>query len=96
MNRVQFQPGLSMSEFLRQFGTEEQCETAFERLRWPQGFRCQHCGETRHYVLRVGARKVFQCGACRKQTSLIAGNQTPLRISIAVGGDRVSMASIAR
>ena len=24
------------------------------------------------------------------------GNQTPLRISIAVGGDRVSMASIAR
>jgi hypothetical protein len=73
MNRVQFQPGLSMPEFLRQFGTEEQCETAFERLRWPQGFRCQHGGETRHYVLRVGARKVFQCGVCRKQTSLIAG-----------------------
>jgi hypothetical protein len=24
-------------------------------------------------VLRVGARKIFQCGACRKQTSLIAG-----------------------
>jgi len=73
MNRVQFQPGLSMPEFLRQFGTEEQCERTLERLRWPQGFRCQHCGETRHYVLRVGARKVFQCGSCRRQTSLIAG-----------------------
>jgi transposase-like protein len=73
MNRVQFQPGLSMPAFLRQFGAEEQCEAALERVRWPQGFRCPHCGETHHYVLRVGARKVFQCGACRKQTSLIAG-----------------------
>ena len=73
MSRVPFQPGLSMPEFLRQFGTEEQCERTLERLRWPQGFRCQHCGETRHYVLRVGARKVFQCGSCRRQTSLIAG-----------------------
>lgn len=73
MNRVQFQPGLSMPEFLRQFGTEVQCEVALERQRWPQGFRCPHCGESRHGVLRVGARKVFQCAACRKQTSLIAG-----------------------
>lgn len=73
MNRVQFQPGLSMPEFLRQFGTEAQCEAALERVRWPQGFRCPHCGESRHCVLRVGTRKVFQCGACRKQTSLIAG-----------------------
>jgi transposase-like protein len=73
MNRVQFQPGLSLPEFLRQFGTEVQCEAALGRLRWPQGFRCPHCGESRHCVLRVGARKVFQCGACRKQTSLIAG-----------------------
>jgi transposase-like protein len=73
MNRVQFQPGLSMPEFLRQFATEAQCEAALERVRWPQGFRCPHCGEGHHCVLRVGARKVFQCGACRKQTSLIDG-----------------------
>jgi transposase-like protein len=62
-----------MPEFLGRFGTEEQCEAALERVRWPQGFRCPHCGATHHCVLRVGARKVFQCGACRKQTSLIAG-----------------------
>jgi transposase-like protein len=73
MNRVQFQPGLSVPEFLRHFGTEVQCEAALERQRWPQGFRCPHCGESGHCVLRVGARKVFQCAACRKQTSLIAG-----------------------
>ncbi len=63
----------SLGEFLRQFGTEVQCEAALERLRWPQGFRCPHCGESRHCVLRIGARKIFQCGACRKRTSLIAG-----------------------
>jgi hypothetical protein len=73
MNPVQFQPGLSLPELLGQFGTEEQCEAALERLRWPQGFRCPHGGERRHCVLRVGARKIFRCGACRKQTSLIAG-----------------------
>jgi transposase-like protein len=73
MNRVQFQPGLSMPEFFRQFGTEAQCEAALERTRWPEGFRCPHCGQAAHYVLRVGVRKAFQCGGCRRQTSLIAG-----------------------
>jgi hypothetical protein len=28
MNRIQFQPGLSMPEFLKDFGTEAQCEAA--------------------------------------------------------------------
>ena len=73
MNRVQFQPGLSMPEFLRQFGTEAQCEAALEQARWPEGFRCPHCGQGAHYVLRIGTRKSFQCCACRRQTSLIAG-----------------------
>ena len=54
MNRVQFQPGLSMPEFFRQFGTEAQCEAALERTRWPEGFRCPHCGQATHYVLRIG------------------------------------------
>jgi len=73
MNRVQFQPGLSMPEFFRQFGTEAQCEAALERTRWPEGFRCPHCGQADHYVLRIGRRKSFQCRGCRKQTSLIVG-----------------------
>jgi transposase-like protein len=73
MNRVQFQPGLSMPEFLRLFGTEAQCEAALEQARWPEGFRCPHCGQGAHYVLRIGTRKSFQCCACRRQTSLIAG-----------------------
>jgi len=73
MNRIQFQHGLSMPEFLKDYGTEVQCEQALEAARWPNGFCCPRCGHTAHYVLRDGIRKVFQCNACRHQASLIAG-----------------------
>jgi len=64
---------LSLPAFLAQFGTEAQCEAALEQARWPEGFRCPECGHPHAYVLHVGAHKTFQCRACRKQTSLIAG-----------------------
>ena len=73
MNRIQFQPGLSMPDFLKDYGTEAQCEQALEAIRWPNGFGCPRCAHAAHYVLRDGARKVFQCNACRHQASLIAG-----------------------
>jgi hypothetical protein len=38
MNRIQFQHGLSMPEFLRDYGTEAQCERVLEGVRWPNGF----------------------------------------------------------
>jgi len=73
INRIQFQTGLSMPEFLEQFGTEAQCEAALEQSRWPQGFVCPCCSETGCSVFIVGAHKMFQCKACRHQTSLTAG-----------------------
>jgi hypothetical protein len=73
MNRIQFQPGLSLPAFLAQFGTDAQCEAALEQARWPEGFRCPECGHPQADILHVGAHKTFQCQACRKQTSLIAG-----------------------
>ncbi|MCH9714895.1 MAG: transposase, partial [Cyanobacteria bacterium] len=39
-NGIQFQKGLSLPEFQRHYGTEEQCEAALEQARWPDGFRC--------------------------------------------------------
>ena len=44
MNRVQFQPGLSMAEFLERYGSDEQCEAALIAARWPSGFACPACG----------------------------------------------------
>ena len=73
MNRIQFQAGLSLPAFLERFGTEGQCEAALEKARWPQGFRCPRCGEAGHSEFRVGTLKTFECRACHRQTSLIAG-----------------------
>lgn len=42
-NGIQFQKGLSLPEFQRLYGTEEQCEAALEKARWPGGFRCPRC-----------------------------------------------------
>lgn len=37
MNRVQFQPSLSMFEYMERYGTEEKCEAAVAAMRWPEG-----------------------------------------------------------
>lgn len=59
MNRIQFQPGLSLPAFLEQLGTETQREAVLERARRPEGFRCPHRGQVAPYVLRNSGRKAF-------------------------------------
>jgi hypothetical protein len=59
MNRIQFQHGLSMPEFLKDYGTETKCEQALEAVRWPNGFHCSRCEEEAHYVLRNGRARSF-------------------------------------
>jgi hypothetical protein len=38
MNRIQFQPGVSMPEFFARYGSEDQCAAALRAMRWPEGF----------------------------------------------------------
>jgi len=73
-HRIQFQHGMSIPEFLSSFGSEAQCAEAIKSARWPDGFRCPRCEAADHYVVGHGARKLFQCNACRHQTSLTAGS----------------------
>ena len=61
-NRIQFQPGMSMPEFIAQYGTEEQCATALERV------RCPRCGSAAHGVIQDDRAKRFQCKICRHST----------------------------
>ena len=70
-NRVQFQKGLSEADFEARYGSEEKCRAAIIAWRWPEGFACPHCGGRRHS--HITTRDKFQCSACRKQTSPIAG-----------------------
>ena len=70
-NPIQFQDGLSMSEFIKQYGTQAQCEAALAALRWPNGFVCPRCSSTDHAV--VGRRRLYECHDCHLQTSLKSG-----------------------
>ncbi|WP_374438787.1 transposase, partial [Inhella sp.] len=85
VNSIQFQPGMSLPEFMAAFGSEAQCSEALKAARWPTGFRCPRCDRPEHYVVGHGARRHFQCQSCRHQTSLTVGSlfehtKLPLRI----------------
>jgi len=104
MNRIQFQQGMSLTEFFERYGTEAQCAAALAALRWPDGFACPRCAGSAHYVVGHGVRKLFQCRACRHQTSLTAGTlmdstKLPLRTWFLaiylVSQDKTGLSSLA-
>src|SRR6185369_12169564 len=78
-NRIQFQKGLSEAQFHALYGNEERCWRQVVAWRWPKGFVCPACGGKAHCLVEAHGgrhgtpRKLFQCNACRKQTSQIAG-----------------------
>lgn len=53
----------SLDELRRRYGTEARARGLFEKLMWPQGRFCPHCGGLRSWPIRpVGAgRKGFRC-----------------------------------
>jgi|SRR5215471_14925129 len=67
-NKVQFQKGLSEAQFASLYGTEDQCREAVMSWRWPSGFVCPVCGGKHHSLVKT--RALYQCTACRRQTSL--------------------------
>ena len=71
INKVQFQRGLSMAEFMDRYGDEEQCEQALMVSRWPAGFTCPRCSAPGHTTFRREGLLYMQCSACRHQCSLI-------------------------
>ncbi|WP_419634725.1 IS1595 family transposase [Thiolapillus sp.] len=73
INPIQFQRGLSLPDFLSQYGTEAQCESALEKVRWRDGFRCPQCGHDHCTVFCRGQQPLYQCSACHHQTSLQVG-----------------------
>jgi transposase-like protein len=82
-NKIQFQRGMSLYHFLSQYGNEQQCHSTLFRMRWPDGFKCPHCGHSKYCEIRC--RKVYQCNRCHTQTSVIndtifAATKLPLRI----------------
>src|ERR1019366_781901 len=49
------------AELAKRFATEAACRDYLIQLRWPDGFRCPHCGGRENWRLK-NAR--FECRAC--------------------------------
>jgi len=72
----------TLEEFDQWFATERACAEYIQRLRWPDGFRCPNCGESKAWLT---AREQLFCSSCRRQTSATAGTifegtRKPLRL----------------
>jgi len=70
-NQIQFQKGLSLAEFFKQFGSQAQCHTTLFEWRWSRGFVCPECGYSGYCT--IAARNVYQCHRCHHQTSVTSG-----------------------
>lgn len=82
-NKVQFQKGISLNEFIKKYGTDDQCFDALYKWRWPDGFICPSCGHNK--CCELNSRKLQQCNQCHHQTSITAGTifeSTKLPLSI--------------
>lgn len=69
-------------ELEARFSTEAACREYLARLRWPEGFRCRHCGGGESWPVRG---VLLECAACGIQTSVTAGTifqdtRTPLPV----------------
>jgi ribosomal protein L37AE/L43A len=70
------------AEFEARFRSERACRDYLFQLRWPDGFRCPHCGAVQTWPLRS---VLWQCAACDRQVSVTAGTifqdtHTPLTV----------------
>jgi predicted RNA-binding Zn-ribbon protein involved in translation (DUF1610 family) len=63
---------MSRAAFEARFPDEAACGRHLVERRWPDGFVCPHCGSRKGWRLRR-VRPTFQCGGCRRQTSVTAG-----------------------
>ena len=83
MNRVQFQRGLSLAEFLKLYGTDALCEAHWVDARWPEGFVCSRCS-CKRFALTFNGRRSWECWDCGYQCSSMVSTvfeHTQLRLT---------------
>jgi len=61
----------TMMHLMDQFGTDEKCRTALEKLRWPNGISCPRCKGEKH--TDMASRGQYDCLSCGYQFSVTSG-----------------------
>lgn len=71
---------IDLTEIMGRFGNEEAARDLIEKLRWPNGPACPHCGSREIYRLTAnansdkhGRKGLLKCAACRKQFTVTVG-----------------------
>jgi transposase-like protein len=72
----------TIMEFREYFSTEDACRKYLEKIRWPDDFRCPHCGYDKAWETQRG---LYRCSHCDIQTSVTVGTvfhgtRKPLRL----------------
>lgn len=72
----------NVMEFEKQFNSEESCREYLFQIRWPNGFKCQHCQHNETWSIDGG---LYKCKNCGFKTSVIAGtifqdSKKPLKV----------------
>lgn len=62
---------MDMMKLMEDFDTEQECRTALEELRWPNGPTCPRCKGKRHAHDTV--RGVYDCYGCGYQFTVLTG-----------------------
>nr|WP_255807521.1 transposase [Cohnella mopanensis] len=62
---------MSIRKFMERFPNERACREYLFHIRWPRGFICTKCGESKYSVIRT--RNLFECAYCKTQTSTTSG-----------------------
>ena len=73
---------MNLLELQKRFSSEEECQTFFRGIRWPDGVACPRCGTKSPYYTAAFDR--WECRRCRYQFTLTAqtvfhGTRTPLQ-----------------
>lgn len=77
---------INLAQIAKDYSDEVEAYQLVERVRWPNGPVCPHCGTVDHaYLLQpkagvrttrkgtVSYRRLWKCGACRQQFSVLVG-----------------------
>jgi transposase-like protein len=70
---------LTLIEIMRRYSTEEAARAYFERMRWPNGPVCPHCGSAEKHYARTpnpetGVRPgLYKCGECSDTFTVTVG-----------------------
>ena len=62
---------MSILDFQKKYDTEDKCHEYFIHLKFPNGFKCPHCGGTSCGEIKT--RNLLRCKTCRKQISVTSG-----------------------